>query len=124
MGKKELTQGPFGGLVRWMGCVPVDRSGKGDLVADTAAQMRAADTMVLAVAPEGTRAKSKGWKTGFYYIALAAGVPIVMSVLDYGAKKISIAGSVIPSGNYEADIAGIKAAYAGATGKFDDRVAR
>jgi 1-acyl-sn-glycerol-3-phosphate acyltransferase len=124
MGKKELTQGPLGGLVKWLGCVPVDRSGKGDLVAETAAHMRAAKTMVLAVAPEGTRAKSKGWKTGFYYIALAAGVPIVMSVLDYGAKKISIAGSVTPSGNYEADIAAIKAAYAGARGKYNDRVAQ
>lgn len=124
MGKKELVEGPLGGLVRWAGCVPVDRSGKGDLVAETAAQMRAAETMVLAVAPEGTRAKSKGWKTGFYYIAHAAGVPIVMSVLDYGAKRISIAGSVDPSGAYETDIALIKAAYAGAKGKFDDQVAR
>lgn len=124
MGKKELTQGPFGGLVRWMGCIPVDRSGKGDLVAETAAQIRAAASIVLAVAPEGTRAKSKGWKTGFYYIAHAAGVPIVMSVLDWGAKRISIAGSVSPSGDYEADIALIKAAYAGARGKYDDRVAR
>lgn len=124
MGKKELTEGPFGGVVRWLGCVPVDRTAKGDLVTETAAHMRAADEMVLAVAPEGTRAKSKGWKTGFYYIAHAAGVPIVMSVLDYGAKRISIAGSVTPSGDYDADIALIKAAYAGARGKFDDRVAR
>ncbi len=124
MGKKELTTGPFGGLVRWAGCVPVDRSGKGDLVADTAAQMRAASAMVLAVAPEGTRAKSKGWKTGFYYIALAAGVPIVMSVLDWGAKTITLAGPVIASGDYAADLTLIKAPYAGARGKHDDRVAR
>ncbi len=124
MGKKELTQGPFGGLVRWAGCVPVDRSGKGDLVAETAARMREADAMVLAVAPEGTRAKSKGWKSGFYYIAHAAGAPIVMSVLDYGEKTISIAGPLTPSGNYEADLALIKAPYEGARGKYDDRVAR
>lgn len=124
MGKKELVEGPFGGLVRWAGCVPVDRSGKGDLVAETAAQMRAADTMVLAVAPEGTRAKSKGWKTGFYYIALAAGVPIMMSVLDWGAKKITVTGPVMPSGDFENDLALIKAPYEGARGKFDERVAR
>jgi 1-acyl-sn-glycerol-3-phosphate acyltransferase len=124
MGKKELTEGPFGGLVRWAGCVPVDRSGKGDLVAETAAQMRAAETMVLAVAPEGTRAKSKGWKTGFYYIAHAAGAPIMMSVLDWGAKRITVTGPVTPTGDFEKDLALIKAPYEGAKGKFDDRVAR
>ncbi len=124
MGKKELVEGPFGGLVRWAGCVPVDRSGKGDLVSETAAQMRAAETMVLAVAPEGTRAKSKGWKTGFYYIAHAAGAPIMMSVLDWGAKRITVTGPVTPTGDFEADLALIKAPYAGAKGKFDDRVAR
>lgn len=124
MGKKELVEGPFGGLVRWAGCVPVDRSGKGDLVAETAAQMRAAETMVLAVAPEGTRAKSKGWKTGFYYIAHAAGAPIMMSVLDWGAKRITVTGPVTPTGDFEADLALIKAPYEGARGKYDDRVAR
>ncbi|HBK91730.1 MAG TPA: acyltransferase [Parvularcula sp.] len=124
MGKKELTDGPFGGLVRWFGCVPVDRDAKADLVRQMKDAFAAAAQMTLAVAPEGTRAKSAGWKTGFYYIALAAGVPIVMSVLDYGTKTVSLSGALAPSGDYESDLALIKGHYAGARGKYDERFAR
>jgi 1-acyl-sn-glycerol-3-phosphate acyltransferase len=124
MGKKELTQGPLGGLVRWFGCEPVDRDAKADLVRQMKDAFDASASMVLAVAPEGTRAKSAGWKSGFYHIAHGAGVPIVMSVLDYGAKKISLSGALIPSGDYETDLALIKSHYTGARGKFDDRVTR
>lgn len=124
MGKKELTEGPFGGVVKWMGCVPVDRDAKADLVRQMTVAFAAAPAMVLAVAPEGTRAKSAGWKSGFYHIAHGAGVPIVMSVLDYGAKKISLSGALIPGGDYEADLALIKSHYAEARGKYDERVTR
>jgi len=116
MGKKELTQGPFGGIVRWLGCVPVDRTGGGDLVRDMKDAFAASTRLVLAVAPEATRAATKGWKTGFYYIALAAEAPLVMSVLDYGAKTITIAGSLMPSGDYDRDLPLIKAHYDGAAG--------
>jgi 1-acyl-sn-glycerol-3-phosphate acyltransferase len=124
MGKKELTEGPFGGLVRALGCVPVDREKGGELVRQMTEAFAAAPSMVLAVAPEGTRAVSKGWKSGFYHIARAAGVPIVMSVLDYGAKTIALKAALLPSGDYEADLALIKSQYAAARGKFNERVAR
>jgi 1-acyl-sn-glycerol-3-phosphate acyltransferase len=124
MGKKELTEGPLGGLVRWFGCVPVDRDAKADLVRQMKDAFDASASMVLAVAPEGTRAKSTGWKSGFYHIAAGAGVPIVMSVLDYGAKTISLSGALIPSGDYEADLPLIKRHYTTARGKFDERFSR
>ena len=116
MGKKELTSGPFGAFVKWLGCVPVDRAGSGDLVKQMAEAFAAAKTMTLAVSPEGTRAATRGWKSGFYYIALAAGVPIIMSVLDYGAKTITLAGALTPSGDYEADLKLIKSHYETARG--------
>lgn len=116
MGKKELTTGPFGGLVRWLGCIPVDREKGGDLVKTMADAFAKAKTMTLAVAPEGTRAATRGWKSGFYYIALAAGAPIVMSVLDYGTKTIALSGVLTPSGDYEADLKLIQSHYAGAKG--------
>jgi 1-acyl-sn-glycerol-3-phosphate acyltransferase len=124
MGKKQLTEGPFGGLVRWFGCVPVDRDAKADLVRQMKDAFAAARQMVLAVSPEGTRAKSPGWRSGFYHIAHGAGVPIVMSVLDYGAKTISLSGALIPTGDYEADVALIKGYYEGARGKYDERFSR
>jgi len=123
MGKKELTEGPFGWLLRRLGCIPVDRSGKDDLVRQMAAAFNAAGDMVLAVAPEGTRAATREWKTGYYYIALSAGVPIVMSVLDYGAKTIRVSGAIRPSGDYAADFALIKSHYADARGLREDRFA-
>jgi 1-acyl-sn-glycerol-3-phosphate acyltransferase len=121
MGKKELTQGPLGGVVRWFGCVPVDRSGKEDLVRQMAAAFAAARDMTLAVAPEGTRAAVKGWKSGYYYIALTAGVPIVMSVLDYGTKTIRVSGALTPSGDYDADFALIRSHYEAAKGLRDGK---
>ena len=116
MGKKELTTGPFGGVVKWLGCVPVDRKGGTDLVAQMAAAFAAVPRMVLAIPPEGTRAAVNQWKTGFYHIARAAGVPLVISVLDYGTRTIRLSGALIPSGDYAADLPLIMAHYAGAEG--------
>ncbi|MGE0182402.1 MAG: 1-acyl-sn-glycerol-3-phosphate acyltransferase [Parvularculaceae bacterium] len=116
MGKRELTRGPFGPLVKWLGCVAVDRRGGTDLVEQMRTAFAARKRMILAVPPEGTRAAVNEWRTGFYYIALAAGVPLVMSVLDYGTKTIRLSGAFTPSGDYEADLPAIKSHYDGATG--------
>lgn len=121
MGKKELTTGPFGGIVRWLGCVPVDRQaskdgGGSDLVRQMKDAFSASSRMVLAVAPEATRAATREWKSGFYHIARAAGAPLVVSVLDYGTRTITLAGAVTPSGDYAADLPRIKAYYDGAKG--------
>lgn len=128
MGKKELTTGPFGPIVKWLGCVPVDRKGGTDLVAQMAAAFAAVPRMVLAIPPEGTRAAVNEWKTGFYHIARAAGAPLVMSVLDYGTKTIRLSGALVPSGDYDADLAVIMTHYEGAQGlrggRFRDKRAK
>ena len=121
MGKRELTTGPFGGVVRWLGCVAVDRRGGTDLVDQMRAAFAERARMVLAVPPEGTRAAVNEWKTGFYHIARAAGVPLVMSVLDYGTKTIRLSGSFVPSGDYAADLPIIKSHYHGAQGLREGR---
>lgn len=118
MGKKSLTTGPFGGIVKWLGCVPVDRSSNHDLVQQMTDAFKDASTMILAIPPEGTRAKTKKWKTGFYHIAHAANVPIVMTVLDYGSKTIRVSGMIIPSGDYDNDMEIIKTHYNGVCGKY------
>ena len=123
IGKASLVRGPFGGLVRWLGCVPVERGAPDGIVAAMAAAFAEIDRMVLAIPPEGTRDRVDAWKTGYYQIALAAGVPIVMSVLDYGTKTIRIEGPVIPTGDYEADRAAIEAPYAQAVGRDPGRFA-
>lgn len=120
MGKKELVEGPFDGFVRRLGCVPVDRKSENDLVRQMREAFEAAEQMVLAIPPEGTRSAVKEWKTGFYHIALAAGVPLVMSVLDYGAKTILISGALTPSGDYASDLVKIKSHYDRAKGLYPD----
>ncbi len=121
MGKASLVRGPFGGVVRWLGCVPVDRSGGNDLVAQMARAFGEADRLVLAIAPEGTRERVTEWRSGLYHIAMAAGVPILPTVLDYGQRCITVAPLITPSGDYDTDLPLIQAPYRGARGKFNHR---
>lgn len=121
MGKKELTTGPLGRFVRAAGCVPVDRDGRHDMVTQMANALKAAEHMILAISPEGTRSKTPGWRSGFYHIAHQGGVPIIFSVLDYGTKTIRISGYLEPSGDYEADLKIIRSHYQTARGKLNDR---
>jgi 1-acyl-sn-glycerol-3-phosphate acyltransferase len=117
MGKKSLTTGPFGWLIKLLGCVPVDRSGKGDLVRSMSNALDAQTHMILAVPPEGTRSLTTEWKSGFYHIAHRANVPILLTVLDYGTRIISIRGLITPTGDYAADLAIIRAQYRSARGR-------
>jgi 1-acyl-sn-glycerol-3-phosphate acyltransferase len=122
MGKESLFRPPFRGVMMWLGGVPVDRTKSTNLVAASVEAIRAADgPMQLIVPPEGTRSKNRYWKTGFYYIAVGAQVPIIMAYMDYD-KKISGLGPVfLPTGDVEADIAAIKAFYAPFKGKNADQ---
>ena len=117
MGKKSLTQGPFGWLIKRAGCVPIDRSGANDVVRTMAEVFASERTMILAIPPEGTRSATREWKTGFYHIAREAGVPLILSVLDYGTKTARLAAVFHPSGDYDADLKVVQSYYAGATGK-------
>ena len=118
MGKQQLFRGPWGPVMRWLGGIAVDRSQSTNQVSASAAAIRAADgAMCLVVPPEGTRSKTRQWKTGFYWIAHEAGVPIVMAYMDY-PRKLSGLGPVFqPTGNVDADMAAIKAWYAPFKGK-------
>lgn len=123
MGKKSLTTGPFGGIVKWLGCVPIDRSATNDVVQTMADAFARESRMILAIPPEGTRSAVRDWKTGFYHIARAANVPLILSVLDYGTKTISLAATIAPSGDYAADLPVIQGYYAKAQGKKRDQFA-
>jgi len=118
MGKTSLFKPPFRGLMMWLGGIPVDRGQSNNLVAaSSAAIIQAAGPLQLIVPPEGTRSGTRYWKTGFYYIAAGAGVPIVMAYLDYD-KKIGGLGPVFQTtGDIAADMLAIKAFYAGVKGK-------
>lgn len=118
MGKLSIFKAPFGGVMRWLGGIPVNREQSTNLVAASADAIRTADgPLQLIVPPEGTRSKTRYWKTGFYYIALGAQVPIVMAYMDYSTKRSGLGPLFNPTGNVEADMAAIKAFYAPFKGK-------
>jgi 1-acyl-sn-glycerol-3-phosphate acyltransferase len=121
MGKASLGQGPFGWLARAAGLVPVDRSGGKDLVRATVQAFEQSDQLLLAIAPEGTRAAVGEWKSGFYHVARLANVPIVFAVMDYGTRTVRISGEIWPSGDYDADLETIRTHYADARGKHASR---
>jgi 1-acyl-sn-glycerol-3-phosphate acyltransferase len=122
MGKEQLFRPPFRGLMMWLGGIPVDRARANNLVAASVETLKnAAGPMQLIVPPEGTRSKARYWKTGFYYIAVGAQVPIVMAYMDY-ERKISGLGPVFqPTGDIEVDMLAIKAFYAPFKGRNADQ---
>ena len=121
MGKDALFRPPFGGLFRWLGGIPIDRSRSRNVVQQCVDLFREREELILMVPPEGTRARVRYWKTGFYYIAHGAGVPIVLGFIDWGRKAGGIGPVVIPTGDIEHDMVRIRGFYAGMRGKYPDQ---
>lgn len=115
MGKHTLFPFGFGWLMRWLGGIPINRSAAGDSVRGTIEAFQEAakrdQPLVIAIPPEGTRSHVSHWKTGFYYIAHGAGVPIALGFLDFGRKVGGIGPLFTPSGDIDADMPQIRAFY-------------
>ena len=121
MGKDSLFRGPLGPLMRSLGGISVNRRESTNLVDQIASKFEEYDDLIIGIAPEGTRSKTTHWKTGFYYIALKANVPIAMAYLDYGNKTIGVGPSFVPSGDLHADFEIIREYYTGIVGKNPKR---
>lgn len=111
MAKSPLFWEPFGTYLRWLGAVPIDRNSPGGSVREAVSQFEKRDKFILAITPEGTRKKVGKWKTGFYYIAIKAGVPIVPLTFDYKNREARFGSPLTPSGDKEKDIAVLKSFY-------------
>lgn len=117
IGKKELFTWPFGYYFRAVGGRPIDRTSGQNKVDEIAKLFEKEGEFRLALAPEGTRKKVKKWKTGFYYIAKAAKVPIIMFSLDFKRKENRISEPFYPTDNMEEDFKFMKSFYKGVEGK-------
>ena len=117
MGKASLFPPLIGAVMRWLGGIPVDRSRAGNLVQGTVDAFNKAERLTVIVPPEGTRSKVTHWKTGFYYIAQGAGVPIALGYLDFRKKEGGIGRMFQPTGDIAADMVEIQTFYAGISGK-------
>ena len=121
VGKKELFKPPFGWFFRWMGGSPINRGSKENKVEAIAALFEKKEIFRLGMSPEGTRKKTDRWKTGFYYIAEKAQVPIIMVAFDYAKKMITFSEPFYTNGNLDLDLAEIESFYDGVVGKFPDK---
>jgi 1-acyl-sn-glycerol-3-phosphate acyltransferase len=108
IGKHTLFWGPLGPIMRILGGVPVNRRLKTDMVSQVAAQFAARQRFGVAIFPEGTRKRVSRWKTGFYHIAVKAGVPLQPGVLDYTTKSFIFGPLYYPSGDYQRDMEFLK----------------
>ncbi len=119
--KKELFFWPVGPFLKALGGIPIDRKGTSNKVEALANLFEHQDIMRLAITPEGTRSLSIKWKKGFYFVALKAQVPILLSSLDY-KHKIGRFGEVLyPTGDYDKDLKKIEAFYRGVKAKYPER---
>lgn len=121
LGKRELFRPPFGGVMRGLGGIPVDRDDPGSLVADLVERVGSGERLALVVAPEGTRGRAHGWKSGFYRIATDARVPIVLTYLDGPTRTGGFGPRIMPSGDLRADMDEIREFYADKHGVVPER---
>jgi 1-acyl-sn-glycerol-3-phosphate acyltransferase len=117
VGKKELFVWPFGYYFRAVGGKALDRTSGQNKVEAIAKLFEDEDEFRLTLAPEGTRKKVEQWKTGFYYIAKAAKVPIIMFTLDFKNKQNKISEPFYPTDDLEADFKFMKSFFEGVEGK-------
>jgi 1-acyl-sn-glycerol-3-phosphate acyltransferase len=121
MAKKSLFRWPVTNFLLDIGGVPVDRSKGGNYVQAMIDEFDRRKEFMLTIAPEGTRGSVKQWKTGFYHIAMAAKVPMVVGMMDYGTKTGGLGPLIWPTGDYDADMAKVAAIYSSVTPKHPEK---
>ncbi|MCK5836349.1 MAG: lysophospholipid acyltransferase family protein [Desulfobacula sp.] len=120
MGKKSMFIWPFKGVLERLGGIPIDRSRKGNIVADMAGKIKMSDQMIITIAPSGTRQRVDRWKTGFYHIASQAEVPIACGFIDYKKKHCGIGPVFSPTNDMDMDMQSIKKFYQDKSGKYPE----
>ncbi len=118
MAKKELFKWPLGWYLKKVGGIPLDRTPGQNKVEAIAKSFEERDELRLTIAPEGTRKKVSEWKTGFYHIAKAAKVPIIMVTFDFGKKQNKISEPFYPTDNMEKDMKFMYDFFKGVKGKI------
>ena len=120
VGKKELFVFPVGWFFRMLGGAPIDRHTNENKVQAIVKLFKERDEFRMAMAPEGTRKKVKEWRTGFYYIAKEANVPIIMFTLDFENKQNKISEPFYTTNDIKKDLEFIHQFYAGVKGKIPE----
>jgi len=120
VGKDSLFRWPLGPLFKRIGGIPVNRRQSSGFVRTLLDEFRRRDQMWVALAPEGTRSHSDHWKSGFYRIAVATGLPVGLGYIDYATRTVGIDTYVRMTGDQEPDISAIRDFYADKRGRRPD----
>ncbi len=120
IGKSSLFRWPYGFIFRWLGGIPVDRNKRTNFVDSVVHSIAPMEYISLAMSPEGTRKRVDKLKSGFYWIAMGAKLPLVFIKFDYGNKEVNFAPPFTPTGDYEADLKIIEAHFKGVVGKIPE----
>src|SRR5690606_30183756 len=118
VGKKELFNPPFGWYFKWVGGTSLDRTPNQNKVEAITRIFKSREVFRLALSPEGTRKKTERWKTGFYYIAKAAEVPVINVAFDYAKKQVKISEPFYTTENTKKGLSKILNFYEGVQGKI------
>jgi 1-acyl-sn-glycerol-3-phosphate acyltransferase len=121
IGKHTLFWWPLGPILRAVGGIPVSRDHPEGVVEQIVRAFDEAETLCLLITPEGTRSYTPYWKSGFYRIAKAAGVPIQLGFVDFSRRQAGFGPTLMPSGDVRADMDEIRAFYAGKVAHYPDQ---
>lgn len=115
--KSELFYPILGSLIKMNGGIPVYRDNKNKLVDQVVKRFNEEDNFIIAISPEGTRKKVDKWKTGFYYIALKANIPVCLFKMDYKSKELGFFNSINLKGDFKNEMQFIEDQYRNHKGK-------
>lgn len=125
MGKHTLFKFPvLAQLLGWMGIIPIDRENKGSVLQASIDKFKTGEPLFLGLSPEGTRKYTEKWRTGFYYLAVGANVPILPVALDYKTKEVRFLSPIYPTGDIEADLPKIYIQYQGVMPRHPERLSQ
>ena len=119
--KKSMFWFPLNKLLTFFGAVPLNRERGGSAVSEAIAAFDKNEQFFLGLAPEGTRRKMQGWKSGFYRIAEGANVPVVLGFLDFGSRRLGLGPIVTLTGDRDADMAILESFYSSVSGRWPEK---
>ncbi len=117
VGKHTLFRFPFGGFMRSIGGIALDRNNSKNFTQQVVDLINESDDLLVVIAPEGTRSKVQRWRTGFYHMARGANVPIILGYLDFPNKTGGLGEVFVPTGDLEHDAQYMRDFYANIRGK-------
>ena len=120
-GKDSLFRWPLRGVFLWLGGVPINRRERTGMIAQLVDDFARRESSHFCIAPEGTRSKTDHWKSGFYRLAIQAGVPLGLGFIDYANKRLGVERWISLSGDEAQDLALIRAYYADKTGLYPEK---